>query len=165
MYVRSSSILHCDKSLYTCFTWQRTDSFHRLWMYSTVPQWFDLRDVSSALLLHTASHPYRGSSTPQQQQQVWLSSQTIRAVHITTHDRHKLFRVHWLATYNNIAGALPGHQSSYWETDPRLEQCWAEFEIFVIFHWMSVFLLCSSCPTLHYTSIFFTDSFTDGLRI
>lgn len=63
--------------------------------------------VFTTLLLHT-SHPYHRSSTAQQQ--VWLSSQTIRTVHITTHDRHKLSGAHQLIAYSDVPGALPGCQ-------------------------------------------------------
>ncbi len=84
----------------------------RLWIYSITPQWVGLIDVVFATLLHTP-HPYHLSSTAQQQ--LWLSSQTIRTVHITAHDRHKLSRAHRLTAYSNVPGALPGCQLRYQE--------------------------------------------------
>lgn len=71
--------------------------------------------VFTTLLLHTTSHPYHLSSTAQQQ--VWLSSQTIRTVHITTHDRHKLSRAHQLIAYSDVPGALPGCQLASWDIE------------------------------------------------
>lgn len=79
----------------------------RLWIYSIMPQWVGLIDaVFSTLLLHTTPHPYHLSSAALQQ--VWLSSQTIRTVHITTHDRHKLSRAHRLTAYSYVPAVLPG---------------------------------------------------------
>ena len=80
--------------------------------YSIKPQCVGLIDVVfSTLLLHTTPHPYHLSSTAQQQ--VWLSSQTIRTIHITTHDRHKLSRPHRPTAYSNVPGVLPGCQLRY----------------------------------------------------
>lgn len=89
----------------------------RLWIYSIMPQWVGLIDVVfSTHLLHTTSHPYHLSSKAQQQ--VWRSSQTIRTIHITTHDRHKLSRAHWLTAYSNVPGVLPGCQLRYQQRGP-----------------------------------------------
>lgn len=86
----------------------------RPWICSITPQRVGLIDfVLSTLLLHTTSHPYHLSSTAQQQ--LWLSSQTIRTVHITTHDRHKLSGARRLTAYSNVPGALPGCQLRYQE--------------------------------------------------
>lgn len=96
------------------FTWQRIDSRSEtvdIQYYATVG-WPD-----RCCFLHTSpthtTHPYHLSSTAQQQ--VWLSSQTIRTIHITTHDRHKLSRPHWLTAYSNVPGELPGCQLRYQE--------------------------------------------------
>lgn len=91
----------------------------RLQIYNIMPQWDGLIDaVFSTLLLHTTPHPYHLSSTAQQQ--VWLSSQTIRTVHITIHDRHKLSRPHCLTAYSYVPAVLPGCQLRYQE---KLQIC------------------------------------------
>lgn len=91
----------------------------RLWVYSITPQWVGLLDVVfSTPLLHTTPHPYHFSSTAQQQ--LWLPSQTIRTVHITAHDRHKLSRACRLTAYSNVPGVLPGCQARY-QAELRLQ--------------------------------------------
>lgn len=102
------------------FTWQRIHSRSEAadTVYNIMPQWDGLIDaVFSTLLLHTP-HPYHLSSTAQQQ--VWLSSQTIRTVHITIHDRHKLSRSHCLTAYSYVPAVLPGCQLRYQE---KLQIC------------------------------------------
>lgn len=83
LYCKNVSICLSDKILQAYFT-LRVD------MFNMIPQCVGLIVVFSTLFLQTTSHPYHLSSTVQQQ--VWLFSQTIRTIHITTHDRHKLSR-------------------------------------------------------------------------
>ena len=73
-----------------------------------VKHWFPLRDCGcAALCLSIVTHLYTHTQTPHPcllsstaQQQLWLSSQTIRTAHITTHDTHKLST----QTQMNVAG-------------------------------------------------------------